>query len=216
MDPLRRKRLDDEIRHHIEERAARLVAQGVDEDEALREAERAFGDVGAVRAELERIEEPPRSPLALLVDRVRGDLAFALRQARRAPGFTALAVLTLGLGIGSATAMFGLVKAVVLDPLPYPQAERIVVFNQETPDGLRFSVSEPDFRGLPGAGTVPRAPQRRRPGGPHLDRGRPPRERRGHAGDRQLLPAVRRSRPPPWVARSPTRSRVSTPASWWS
>jgi len=146
VDRLRRKRLDDEIRHHIEERAARLVAEGMDAGEALREAERAFGDVGAVRAELEQIEEPPRGALALLFDRVRTDLAFAGRQLRRAPGFAAVAILTLGLGIGSATAIFGLVKAVVLDPLPYPQADRIVVFNQETPDGLRFSVSEPDFR----------------------------------------------------------------------
>ncbi len=145
MNPVRGKRFDDEIRHHIEERTERLVAGGMDPEEARREAERVFGDVRAVRSELERIEAPARSGLALLLDRLGHDLAFTARQLRRAPGFAAVAVLTLGLGIGTATAIFGLVKAVVLDPLPYPQADRIVVFNEETPDGARFSVSEPDF-----------------------------------------------------------------------
>jgi len=142
---LRDRRLDDEIRHHIEERADRLVAQGMVPDDARREAERVFGDVQAVRAELERIEEPQRGALRTLADRLRQDVTFAARQMRRAPGFTAVAILTLAIGIGAATSIFGLVKAVVLDPLPYPQSDRIVVVNEETPDGMRFSVAGPNF-----------------------------------------------------------------------
>ncbi len=145
MNPLQGKRLDDEIRHHIEERAERLVASGMDPEEARREAEHAFGDVDAVRAELEEIDEPTRGRLGLVADRLRHDLAFTLRQFRRAPGFAAVAILTLALGIGAATAIFGLVKGVVLDPLPYPRAGHIVVLNEETPDGGRMSVAEPNF-----------------------------------------------------------------------
>jgi predicted permease len=146
VDPIRRKRLDDEIRHHIEERVDRLTARGVSPEEARRRAEASFGDVDALRDELARIEEPPRSRLGRALDRVRADLVFTLRQMRRAPAFAAVAVLTLGLGIGASTAIFGLVKAVVLDPLPYPRSDRLVSFNQVAPDGMRFSVSAPDYQ----------------------------------------------------------------------
>ena len=145
MDPLNGKRLDDEIRHHIEERTERLVAAGMDPDEARREARRAFGDVDAVREELARIDQPRRGWFRATVDRVHNDLAFTLRQFRRSPGFALVAVLTLGLGIGAATAIFGLVKAVVLEPLPYPDSGGLVFFNETTPDGSPFSLSDPNF-----------------------------------------------------------------------
>ncbi len=61
------------------------------------------------------------------------DLTLALRQLRRSPGFAAVAVLTLGLGIGAITAMFTVVRAVVLDPLPYPEAERLVRLKTPVP-----------------------------------------------------------------------------------
>jgi MacB-like periplasmic core domain len=57
---------------------------------------------------------------------MRGDLASALRSLRRAPAFTGLVVLTLALGIGATTAMFSVVDAVVINPLPFPKAERVV------------------------------------------------------------------------------------------
>ena len=139
-------RVDDELRHHIQERTDRLVADGMDPDEAHRQAERAFGDVDAVRREVERIDNPVRSAPGRLFDRIRFDLAFAVRQLRRSPGYALVAILTIGLGIGASTSIFGLVKAVVLDPLPYPNADALVLFNEMAPDGLTFTVSDPNYQ----------------------------------------------------------------------
>jgi putative ABC transport system permease protein len=139
-------RLDDEIRHHIEERTDRLVAQGVPLDEARRQAEAAFGDAAAIRREVARIHEPRRSLPGRIWDRIRADLAFALRQLGRSPGFTMVAVLTLGIGIGASASIFALVKAVVLDPLPYAEADRLVLFQEISPDGVPFTVSDLNFR----------------------------------------------------------------------
>ena len=76
------------------------------------------------------------------------DLRFALRGFRRSPGFTVLAVLTLALGIGATTAVYSVLRAVVLRPLPYPSAERLVRVLETTPAGDDFTVSLPTFRDL--------------------------------------------------------------------
>jgi hypothetical protein len=61
------------------------------------------------------------------------DMKFALRQLRRSPGFTAIAILSLGLGVGANTAIFSIVKAMLLAPLPYPEGDRLVMVWEDVP-----------------------------------------------------------------------------------
>jgi predicted permease len=114
------REMDDEMRFHVEMEAADLVARGVPRDEARRRALLTFGGV-------ERFKDEGRDARGVgpLEDFLR-DIRFGARSLRRRPGFAAVVVLTLAVGIGGTTAIFGAVHGVLLSPLPYREPERII------------------------------------------------------------------------------------------
>jgi len=122
--------VDDELRFHMNMRMKEFMARGMSEDDALRAVAERLGDVPAARAEcieLGRVRER-NARAAGFVDDLVQDIRFAGRQFRRNPGFAALAIVTLALGIGANTAIFSVVHHVLLDPLPFPDGNRIVAF----------------------------------------------------------------------------------------
>jgi putative ABC transport system permease protein len=84
------------------------------------------------------------------VEVLRQDLAYALRVIRKNPGFTAIAALTLALGIGASTAIFSVVNAVLLHPLPFRDADRLVILGQYEQNRGRdyFGISAADYRDI--------------------------------------------------------------------
>jgi putative ABC transport system permease protein len=121
------RRLDAEIQFHVERQTDKLVAAGIPADEARRQALIRFGGVQVMK---DRTRDEVRSAR---LERIVRDFRYAWRALRRAPGFTGVAVLTLAIGIGTTTAMFSIVNAVLLRPLPYPQQERLIELVHTSP-----------------------------------------------------------------------------------
>jgi putative ABC transport system permease protein len=113
-------------------RAGELEAKGMDPEDALRAAVEAFGDPLEVAKAAVR-EHPDggsgKGGGAEMMNSILQDIRYALRNLRRAPGFTVAAVLTLALGLGGATAIFSVVSGVLMRPLPFPESDRLVAIH---------------------------------------------------------------------------------------
>ena len=129
------KDLDSELRFHLEQQFADKVRAGMTEDEARRTTRLEFGGMAQIK------EDCRESRGTLWVASVLQDLRFALRQLRNSPGFALTAILTLSLGIGASAAIFNVIDAVLLKPLPYAKQELLVnpVMIGRTGDTLRSS-----------------------------------------------------------------------------
>ena len=137
--------LSAELRAHLDEKIAELVSSGVPRREAELAARRQFGNSTLLE---ERGREVWRWPT---LESFLSDFRFAFRTLRKNPGFSAVAVITLAIGIGANTAMFSVVNAVLLRPLPFHDPQKLVNISALDPAGKPYngpSFSYPDFLDL--------------------------------------------------------------------
>jgi predicted permease len=135
--------LAEEMRLHLEERTEQLMREGMSRNEAEQAARRAFGNRTVMEERSRLVWQLP------MLESIWGDVRYALRQLRKSPGFTAVALLTLALGVGANTSIFSVVNGLLLRPLAVPNAEQLTVIRRDE-NGVesRFSFSAPYFRNL--------------------------------------------------------------------
>ena len=132
--------LDEEIRNYMQEAEAARVAEGHSRDEARRLVRLESGHAIRVR------EEVRSAGWEHSVGTVVADIRYAARRLARGRSFTAVAIVTLSVGIGATTAIFGAVRAVLLEPLPYPHADRVVMISDITSQGEPLPVTFGTYR----------------------------------------------------------------------
>lgn len=125
----RERELDEEVRHHLEMLADRYMQDGWSADQAWKAARREFGRVDSMKELYRKQRGLP------LVEVVLQDLKYGVRTLRKAPVFTLAALVSLTLGIGANSAIFSVVNGVLLRPLPYPDAHRLVQVLRTFPSG---------------------------------------------------------------------------------
>ena len=141
------REVEGEIAFHLEMRVRELVAGGMDPRAARAEALRRFGDIDGITEACRdqgrrRDQEMQR---AEWFAELWQDVRYAARYLRSRPGFAAVAILTLALGIGASTTLFGVANAVLLRPYPYQDPQRIIRLYETNPNTQTFSLSEPNY-----------------------------------------------------------------------
>jgi len=135
------EQLERELRFHLDQHAADLIANGYHPAEAHRQARLALGGK-------EQVKEDCRDARGTRwLEDLWQDFRYAVRTLRQRPGFTAVGALTLALGIGASTAIFSAVNPILFEPLPYPHAGRIMMI-WDTYEGVRCDVTFHTYREL--------------------------------------------------------------------
>lgn len=135
--------VDEELAFHLEMRTRELVDAGMDPADARRIALARLGDLGAIKETCVDLGRKREREMRMMqwIDEARHDVVFALRQMRAAPAFTFVAAFTLALGIGANSAIFALVDATLLRPLPFRNPDQVVVLLERAANGSRSGVS---------------------------------------------------------------------------
>ncbi|TAN24524.1 MAG: ABC transporter permease [Acidobacteria bacterium] len=127
------REMEEELQAHLRRRAAALASEGLNSAEAERRARIEFGGY-------QRCQEECREALGVrLLSELRADVRQGLRQLRRSPGFTTVAILTLALGIGANTAIFSMLNGMLLSALPYRQPQQLYTIHEVVPQWSHFA-----------------------------------------------------------------------------
>jgi predicted permease len=132
----------DEVQDYLDQATTAHMARGLSQEDARRAARQELGSLTSLTQQLREYGWEH------VIDTLVADLRYGARRLRAAPGFTAITVLTLALGIGATTAIFSAVNPILLEPLPYPEAHRITMIWEVRPDGVRADGTFGMYRGL--------------------------------------------------------------------
>src|SRR5262245_61040888 len=156
LEPMREAEIVEELSQHLEARYTESLTRGATPEEACRAALADLGESELLTRELRRVERPaPRESVLLGSNRrnsmfgdIWQDVRYAVRTLGKNPGFAAIAVLTLGLGLGANTAIFSLINTALLRPLPVERPDRLVTLNNAAGRGMFPAFSYPNYKDL--------------------------------------------------------------------
>ncbi len=200
--------LDEELRGYLASAVDAKVAAGMTRDEALRHARAELGSPAAVRDWVRDVGWESR------LESLWQDVRHAARALRRSPGFTAAATVTLALGIGATTAIFTIVEAVILRPLPIADADRVVTLQIAEPGTTERMYTYPTFARFRDRGTAAFDTVAASGDAGLLDRRWPPGGAAG-GGDQRGIRAACVARPErAWAACLHRAARAGVPGRW--
>src|SRR5687768_13937667 len=133
--------LDQEVRSYVDLLAEEKIKAGMSPDDARRAARLEAGSIEQIKDEVRDVRK------GSFLDSGLQDFRYGIRLLRRSPGFTALAVLTIGLGIGANSAIFSVINGVVRKPLAYPDSDRLMFITSQFPtlNFNKFWISPPEY-----------------------------------------------------------------------